>query len=367
MGDVVVVVDIGHDIESLDPQVAFAVFQRGDEREAMTVFFSEHDLLQHSVLYFLIKVGVGKAQHQAVGPFLVGHSDFAAHGFVVEAVVETFYMVNLCLVSVLRNTVIAEFRNVVVNVIVVVREILESVDFIQQTVLERLSEVDERFVGVERAVRIRGIGKPTEFPLVGDDIDDPAQGIGTETDGNHPTVDLDAFGEVHRQVVQIEGCSGSFLRYAVDKDLDVFARKTVEHELHVRTHSARLAQLDARNGGQHFGQVLIQSGHTFQVYGHCVECRFVDAAHVAGFHFHFGQFHIFLVHFDIQLLAFAGLESDGTFHRGVPHSLKHQCMFSRIDFQMIDSFFVGACSDRSPFDLYGSKVHDFVRSGEHLA
>ena len=101
MGDVVVVVDIGHDIESLDPQVAFAVFQRGNEREAMTVFFSEYDFLQHSVLYLLIKVGVGKAQHQAVGPFLVGHPDFAAHGFVVETVVETFHVVNLCLVSVL--------------------------------------------------------------------------------------------------------------------------------------------------------------------------------------------------------------------------------------------------------------------------
>lgn len=147
VGDVVVVVDIGHDIESLDPQVAFAVFQRGDEREAMTVFFSEHDFLQYSVLYFLIKVGVAEAQHQAVGPFLVGHPDFAAHGFVVETVVETFYMVNLSLVGVLRNAVVAEFRNVVINVIVVVRKILESVDFIQQAVLERLAEVDERFVG----------------------------------------------------------------------------------------------------------------------------------------------------------------------------------------------------------------------------
>ena len=76
-------------------------------------------------------------------------------------------------------------------------------------------------MGVERSVGVGCVGEPAALSLVRDDVDDPADGVGAEPDGHDALVDLDSFGEVHRDVVQIEGRSGSLLGYAVDEDLDV--------------------------------------------------------------------------------------------------------------------------------------------------
>ena len=67
----------------------------------------------------------------------------------MKPVIKPFYMINLIAVGIFRNSVFPEFGDVIVNVIIIVREVLERVDFIRQPVLESLSKIDIRFMGIE--------------------------------------------------------------------------------------------------------------------------------------------------------------------------------------------------------------------------
>ena len=154
MRQVVVVVHRGRYVQPPCEEVALAVFQRGGEGVAVAVLLPEHDFLPHACLYFLVEVGVGESHCQVVGPRLVRHADFAAHGFVVETVVEPPHPVNAVLVRVFRDAVVAENGYVVVNGVVVVGEVLEGVGLIEPAFGERLPEADVGLVGVERAVGV---------------------------------------------------------------------------------------------------------------------------------------------------------------------------------------------------------------------
>ena len=203
--------------------------------------------------------------------------------------------------------------------------------------------------------------------MVGDDVHHAAQGIRAEAHGHHAAIDFDALGKVDRQVVQVKGRARAFLRNPVDEHFHVAARETVEHELHVGPHATRLAQLDAGHRGEGFRQVFVQAGHAFQVDGHGVEGRAVDAGHVAGFHFHFGQFNVLGAHFDVEFVAFARFERDGVFHGGIAHGFEHQGVCARRHPQVVNAFFVRACACGSAFDLYGGEVHDFMVRGDDFS
>ena len=80
---------------------------------AFTMLLTVYDFLTDTGLYILIHVRIGKPQHQTIRPVLIP---------VNSAGFEIFYR---CL-----------------EVIIIIRIILESIDFISKTILEGLSEVD---------------------------------------------------------------------------------------------------------------------------------------------------------------------------------------------------------------------------------
>ena len=174
----------------------------------------------------------------------------------MEPVIKPFYMINLIAVGIFRNSVFPEFGDVIVYVIIIVREVLERVDFIRQPVLKSLSKIDIRFMGIERTVGIRSVQMPSPAAFVGHDIDDTSQSIRAESYGNYTFIYFDAFGEIDRNVIDVESRTGSFLWYSVDEYLYVFTRKTVQHQLHIRAYAARFAQFQSRKLHQGFAQAF---------------------------------------------------------------------------------------------------------------
>ena len=119
----------------------FAILYRRDERMSFAMLLSEYDILVNSCLYLFIEIAVCKVQHQSVGPFFVYHTDFPDNRFVVKLVVEAFYVIYFTAVGTFCYAIFAEFRNVIVYVVIVVREVLKGIDFIGKAVLEGLAEM----------------------------------------------------------------------------------------------------------------------------------------------------------------------------------------------------------------------------------
>ena len=140
--EIMVVVGCGRYVQSLYEQVFFAVFCGRHEGMPVAVLFAEYYLLIHSVLYFFVEVRIGKAEHQAVGPRLVGYAYLSDDRFVMERVVETLYPVNGILVADGRVVFVVELFYPIVDVVVVVRVVLKRVDFVSESVFEALPEVD---------------------------------------------------------------------------------------------------------------------------------------------------------------------------------------------------------------------------------
>lgn len=207
---VVVVVGGEQEVESAGEEVALGVFHRGYEGVAFAVFLPEDDVLVDAGLDFFIEVAVCEVQHQAVGPGFVHQAYFGDDGFVVEAVVEAAQAVDAAAVGGFE-AVGGKFGDVVVDVVVVVRQVLEGVKLVGEAVAEGLAEVDVGLVGVEGAVGVGGVEEPAASLFVGDDVDDAAQGVGAEAYGYDAFVDFDAFGVVDGQVVEVQCLSGSFL------------------------------------------------------------------------------------------------------------------------------------------------------------
>ena len=68
----------------------------------------------------------------------------------------------------------------------------------------------------------------------------------SEAHRHYAFIHFNTVGKIHRDIVQPERASDTFLRNTVDKHLYVFPAEAVQHELHVRTYPARLAQFHAR-------------------------------------------------------------------------------------------------------------------------
>lgn len=273
-GGVAVVVGCQHHVQSLNQQVALAVFQRRHQRMTVTVFFSEHCLLAHTGLYVLIHMRIGEPHHQPVCPRFACDTRFRYDRLIVIIVVEAAHSHLLRLVEAARIEILYGS----VHPVVVVRIVLESIDLIGETVLQGLSEVYVRLVRVERAVRIGGIGEPPARLFLCHDVDDPAQRVGTEPYGDDTFVHLNALGEAHRDVVKSERTPHTFLRNSVDEHLYMLAAETVDHQLHVRAHASALAQFHSWRGGERVAQVLCGVLHASRINGNGVVGRTLHPA-----------------------------------------------------------------------------------------
>ena len=115
---------------------------------ALAVLLPEDDVLVHACLYLFVIVVIVEAQHEAVGPELVDYAQLANDGLVVELVVEASDVVDLPRVGAFA-AVGGKLGDVVVYVVVVVREILEGVQLVGEAVFQRLPEVEVGLVGIE--------------------------------------------------------------------------------------------------------------------------------------------------------------------------------------------------------------------------
>ena len=284
-GRVPVVVEAHDQIQPFGEEVALAVFERRHQRVAPAELFAIDGVLPNAGLYVLVHVREGHAEHQPVGPRLVHDAELGHDRFVVVGIVETFYPDFFRVVDIGRNRAVfveSEDFGVHVHLVVVVGIVLESVDFVGEAVFEGLAEVEMRLVGVERAVRVGGIDKPAVAFLLGDDVDDPTDGIRAELDWHDAFVDFDPLGEVDGDVVQAERAADPFLGNPVDEDLDMLAAEPVQGELHVRSYAARFADFEAGGFGQRIAQVAGGILQVAGIDGHGVECRTSGPADPVG-------------------------------------------------------------------------------------
>ena len=272
---VLVIIHGQHHIQPFRKQVAFVILQRGHQRVSLAVLLSVHYVLTHPGLYILVHIGIGETEHQTVGPLLVDNAHLADNRLIMVGIVETLYAYFLVTVYPARFKVFHRS----VDVIVIVRIILERIDFVRKTVLKGLPEVYVGFMRIERTVRVGRIQKPAAAFLVRNDIDNSADSIRSEAHRHYAFIHFDTVGKIHRDIVQPERASDTFLRNTVNKHLYVFPAEAVQHELHVRTYPARLAQFHARRFGQCVTQVLRGVLQLFRIHRHSIECRPLDAAY----------------------------------------------------------------------------------------
>ena len=105
---------------------------------AEAVLFSEDCLLAYTGLYVLVHVRIGETEHQPVCPTFVHNTRFGHNGFVVVSIIETLHAHLLTFVETARLKIL--YRHI--YMIIVVRVVLKGIDFIAETVLESLSEVN---------------------------------------------------------------------------------------------------------------------------------------------------------------------------------------------------------------------------------
>ena len=120
-----------------------------------------------------------------------------------------------------------------IDLVTVVRIVLEQVHLVHESAAEGLPEIDVGLVRVERAVGVGRIHEPFAAGLAGDNVYHASQRVCAEPHRDNPLIDLYALGEVHWYVVQTERAAYTFLRYSVDEDLDVLPAEPVKHQGHV--------------------------------------------------------------------------------------------------------------------------------------
>ena len=123
---------------------------------------------------------------------------------------------------------------------------------------------------------------PTATPFVRHDIDHTSNGIGTESDRNNTFVHLDAFGEIGRNIVQVERLTCPFLRHAVDEYFDMFAAESVEHQLHIGAHASRFSKFHAGQLREGIAQALRRVLQGSGIYRHRIERGSSDATYASS-------------------------------------------------------------------------------------
>ena len=196
--------------------------------------------------------------------------------------------------------------------------------------------------------------------LGGDDVDHTSQSIRTEAYGHHSLVDLNTFGVVHGEVIQVQCLPCPFLWHTVDEDLDMTAAEAVQHQLHVRTHAATLAQLHAGRLGQGIAQGLggvVQFGG---IHRHGIIGRTLHTSHPGGCDHYFVQLPVLGAEGKIQYPVCASLQVDFLLHRLITHGRHHQGILPFGSTKAVAAFRVHVCAVRGAFQIDAGKVDDFA-------
>ena len=170
-------------------------------------------------------MGILQAEEQFVRPRLVHQSRLEHRGFVVVAVVEAAEPSLL-----IADGGVGEVGPLRLHLIVVVGIVLIRIEPDHEPALAGPSEGDVAAMGVERTIAVAGIDVGA-WTVVGDDVDDAADGIAAEVDGHHTFIHLQLRGKPRRDVVQSEAGVGVVHRHAVEEHLDMLSGEAVEVEL----------------------------------------------------------------------------------------------------------------------------------------
>ena len=130
---------------------------------------------------------------------------------------------------------------------------------------------------------------PSRLWRLGDDVDHPANGVCAESHRDNAFVHLDVLGKIDRYIVEAERTSDAFLRNAVDEHLDMFPAETVERYVHVRSHTAGLANLHTRRSCQRVAERFSCISQCARVNGYRVESRMPQPAKPSCGDFHFAK------------------------------------------------------------------------------
>ena len=170
-------------------------------------------------------MGILQAKKQFVGPRLVHQSRLEHHSLVVVAVVEASEPALL-----IADGGVGEVGPLRLHLIIVVGIVLIRIESDHEPTLAGPSEGDVAAMGVERTIAVAGIDVGA-WTVVGDDVDDAADGIAAEVDGHHTFIHLQLRGKTRGNIVQSEAGVGVVHRHAVDKHLDMLTGEAVEVEL----------------------------------------------------------------------------------------------------------------------------------------
>ena len=120
---------------------------------SFAVLLAEDDLLINAGLDLLVEVRPREPQYKSVGPFFIDNAELAYDDLVVKGIVEASDMLHVVLVhgEFMDRTVGLhfEFSYPVVDIIIIVRIVLEGFDFVHETAFGRLPETQIRAVRVE--------------------------------------------------------------------------------------------------------------------------------------------------------------------------------------------------------------------------
>ena len=209
-----------------------------------------------------------------------------------------------------------------------------------------------RLVRIERAVGIRRIDEPPAAFLVGDNVYYAADSVGSEAYGDDTFIHFYAVGEVHGDVVQAERRAHSLLRHSVDEHLDVLAAEAVEHEVHVRTYAAALAELQSGSLGEGLAKAFCSIKHATGVNSHGVVGRVLDAAYACRHYRNLAQLYGFLVYAYVHFNTFSGTDGHLLLHRLVAHGRNNERVLSRRSLYMVQSLGVGGAAVARAFQLH---------------
>ena len=214
-------------------------------------------------------------------------------------------------------------------------------------------------MGIERAVRIRSIQEPVPAFLVGNDVDDTSNGIRSETYGNHTFIYLYTVGKAHRNIVQAEGASHTFLRHTVNEHLDVLSAKTVQHQLHIRTYPTRLTEFHARSLGQGIAQILRGVLEFLCIDCHSIECRPLHPAYSGRNDSHLVQLLRFGSDGYVQLHPLIIDQFHLFLHLCITYGRHHQRIVAGRRLDVIEAFLIRGSSITRPFQINSRKIHRF--------
>src|SRR5699024_723065 len=101
-------------------------------------------------------------------------------------------------------------------------------------------------MGIEGAIGIRNINMRL-LVTIGNDIDGPAQCIGSQANRYYALKNLDTLCIIDWNIIELKGGAKVIYRHAVDKELHLVALKAINGKVHARANPAAFAYPDTGN------------------------------------------------------------------------------------------------------------------------